>query len=546
MKKPKRMVQLFAVMIAIMISASACSKTTEPTESESSVTTALSDTPESTASSDDEKAVVYAMASAWDKLMPYNGASGTYGDIVFDKIYDKLVYVTGDYDIEPRAAKSWEVAEDGMSITFHLDENSKWHDGEPVTSADWVFTFRTMTDPEVASARRSTFNIFEGTDDLGVELSENSVGIEAPDDYTFILKFKSPMESTSFLMTTCRYFHVIPEHLLKDVPMAAFLEDDFWLAPVGSGPCKYVSEISGSELTLAVNEDYQLGAAGFDKLIIRVVASDAIITGLMAGDIDYCINTATQEDSINAAQNENINVVKGEATQLMQLCINNQTVNNATFRTVLNYAIDKDLIVEAVMAGEAVATESLIIPTSEYKNPDVTPEYNVEKAIQLVAESGWDTATKLVMGVPSGFREKIAVILQQEFAAIGVEIELVTGPSSTIIAGMRNAEYDFSLIGYNGSDDPLFNAHYFNPNRQNESVISDPKYYDLLTEISHEIDPVKRKQLVFEFQELCQEDHPYIYLYHQYLFYLTSARLTGCEGTDQALFNDAVWNWSVE
>ncbi len=546
MKKLKEMFKLPAIIMMMVILVSACSGTKESTESESSTAPAASGIPESTASSEDEKAVVYAMASAWDKLMPYNGASGTYGDTVYDKIYDKLVYVTGDYEIEPRAAKSWEVAEDGMSITFHLDENGKWHDGEPVTSADWVFTFRTMTDPEVASARRSTFNIFEGTDDLGVELSENSVGVEAPDDYTFIMKFKEPMESTSFLMTTCRYFHVIPEHLLKDVPMAAFLEDDFWLAPVGSGPCKYVSEISGSELTLDVNEDYQLGAAGFDKLIFRVVASDAIITGLMAGDIDYCINTASQEDSMNAAQNENINVVKGKAAQLMQLCINNQTVNNATFRAALDYAIDRDLIIEAVMAGEAVSTESLIIPTSDYKNPEVTPEYNVEKAKKLIAESGWDTSIKLVMGVPSGFREKIAVILQQEFAAIGVNIELVTGPSSTIIAGMRNAEYDFSLIGYSGSDDPLFNAHYFNPNRQNESVISDSKYYDLLTEISHEIDPTARKELVFEFQKLCQEEHPYIYLYHQYLFYLSSARLAGCEGTDQSLFNDAVWNWSVE
>ena len=70
--------------------------------------------------------------------------------LTVDKIYDKLVYIDEEGKVSPRAAKSWTLADDGMSLTIALDENAKWHDGEPVTADDWIWTIEYMVSPTTA------------------------------------------------------------------------------------------------------------------------------------------------------------------------------------------------------------------------------------------------------------------------------------------------------------------------------------------------------------------------------------------------------------
>ena len=84
----------------------------------------------------------YGLTTAWDSLNPYGSSSGsTFQHLVLDKLYDRLAYITEAAEsIEPRAAESWESSEDGMTATFHLDPDAKFHDGTPVTANDWVFT----------------------------------------------------------------------------------------------------------------------------------------------------------------------------------------------------------------------------------------------------------------------------------------------------------------------------------------------------------------------------------------------------------------------
>ena len=87
----------------------------------------------------------YGLSNAWDSLMPYNSPSGSnYTRIICDKIYDRLAYVHADGTLDPRGATSWESADDGMAVIFHLDEKAAFHDGTPVTAQHWPAPMRTV------------------------------------------------------------------------------------------------------------------------------------------------------------------------------------------------------------------------------------------------------------------------------------------------------------------------------------------------------------------------------------------------------------------
>lgn len=104
--------------------------------------------------------ITYGMTQAWDTINPYGSSSGSmYQNLVCDKLYDRLAFIEeAGTDVTPRGAKSWESVDDGYGAVFHLDEKAKWHDGEPVTAHDWVFTAQLITDTEFDYGLRSEFN----------------------------------------------------------------------------------------------------------------------------------------------------------------------------------------------------------------------------------------------------------------------------------------------------------------------------------------------------------------------------------------------------
>lgn len=128
--------------------------------------------------------ITYAQIATWDTLFPWS-KSNYYSIGPTDKIFDTLAVSNIDGTVSPRAAESWEFSEDGLSVTVHLNKNSKWHDGEPVTSADWLWTFETIGNPEVTTATsKSYLNILRGYDSSGNIDTSEEPGVEAPDDYT--------------------------------------------------------------------------------------------------------------------------------------------------------------------------------------------------------------------------------------------------------------------------------------------------------------------------------------------------------------------------
>lgn len=529
--------------------APATEATTQATEAEAATTagTATEAAGQAAAGSADysNDVITYGMTQAWDTINPYGSSSGSmYQNLVCDKLYDRLAFIEeAGTGVSPRGAKSWESADDGMAAVFHLDENAKWHDGQPVTANDWVYTAQLITNPKFDYGLRSEFNTWAGTDETGLEESEKSVKVEAVDDYTLKIAFKNVTPVEDWLILHNKYYYVLPEHLLGDIAPENIKTDEFWKAPVGSGPCTFISELSGSELQFGSFEGYHLGTPKFGKLVLKVIAPTNTITSIAAGEMDGFFQAPSVDDAM-AAKDMGLNVEQSSApTTVAVFLINNQNVADKRVRQAMSYAIDKELLIDQSLQGMGVPSTTCIIPGSEY-DCGLQWSRDVEKAKELLAEAGWDSSRKLSMVVTSA-RESMAAVIQQNLAEAGITIEVQTVELATMFAGLQDGTYDLGICGSTAMGYPLWMSGYYDNKNATYCQISDTKYAEIQDAIAAEIDDTKRRELINEYQELLYDEMPLVMLYHGYSFNVKSDRFQGYNGFEGGANNQAVWKWSV-
>lgn len=493
-----------------------------------------------------DKVITYGLTTAWDTVNPYGSTSGSiYQNLVCDKLYDRLAFIEeAGSGVSPRAAKSWESADDGKAAIFHLDGNAKWHDGQPVTAKDWVFTAQLITNPKFDYGLRSEFNTWAGTDENGLETAEKSVGVEAVDDYTLKISFKNVTPVEDWLILHNKYFYVLPEHLLGDIAPEKMKDDEFWKAPIGSGPCTFISELSGSQLELGSFADYQLGAPQFGKLILKVIASTNTITSIAAGEMDGFYQQPTTDDAL-AAKDMGLTVTESsEPTFVGVFLINNQNVSDKRIRQAMSYAIDKDLLIEQNLQGKGIAPATCVIPGSEY-DCGLTWSRDVDKAKELLAEAGWDSSRTLKMAVTSA-RESMAAIIQQNLAEAGITIDVQTVELATMFSGLQDGTYDLGICGSTAMSYPLWMSGYYDNKNATYCQITDTAYAELQDKIAAETDEAKKKELVNEYQQLLWDEMPLVMLYNGYIFGVQSERFQGYNAFEGGVNNQAVWKWSVK
>ncbi|MDR0818007.1 MAG: ABC transporter substrate-binding protein, partial [Oscillospiraceae bacterium] len=436
---------VLSVMCAAAVFLSSCGGTPAPTPTGAASTSepSGSSTPavgDSLTTSDVPEGgiITFALMHSWTKLNLWDAEDDLAGNMVLDKIWDKLVYANNEDDIvEPRAAKSWDISGDKREWTFHLDERSKFSDGAPVTANDWVFTFQTISDPEVICVMKNYLSVLEGTDGSGAELSENSIGVSAKDDYTLVMKFKLPMFEDIFAYKYNSKYCVLPQHLLKDVPMSTFLTDSFWTKPIGSGPCKIREEVTGSSITLDVIKDYPLGNTNADTVVYKVVEYANYVPSLIAQEIDSEQGYISYDDATSGKTYDSFNIIQAKYPDVATLLfINNANVTDKRVRQAMNLAIDKQTYTDVAVKGFGVPSETYVIPGSKYFNDTLTYERNVDGAKALLADAGWDSNRVLkwaTYGTDAG-----QLLIQQNFAEAGIKVEFVTLDIPSIFVGMIN------------------------------------------------------------------------------------------------------------
>ena len=368
---------------------------------------------------------------------------------------------------------------------------------------------------------------------------------EAVDDYTLKISFKNVTPVEDWLILHNKYFYVLPEHLLGDIAPEKMKDDEFWKAPIGSGPCTFISELSGSQLELGSFADYQLGAPQFGKLILKVIASTNTITSIAAGEMDGFYQQPTTDDAL-AAKDMGLTVTESsEPTFVGVFLINNQNVSDKRIRQAMSYAIDKDLLIEQNLQGKGIVPATCVIPGSEY-DCGLTWSRDVDKAKELLAEAGWDSSRTLKMAVTSA-RESMAAIIQQNLAEAGITIDVQTVELATMFSGLQDGTYDLGICGSTAmSSTALWMSGYYDNKNATYCQITDTAYAELQDKIAAETDEAKKKELVNEYQQLLWDEMPLVMLYNGYTFGVQSERFQGYNAFEGGVNNQAVWKWSVK
>lgn len=489
----------------------------------------------------------YGISNSWDSLMPYYSVSGSnYSRIIYDKLYDRLAYIQPDGTCSPRAATSWESADGGYAILFHLDEGAAFHDGTPVTAQHWVDTITLVTNPACNVLGRDTFAGLTGTDEIGAAIEGENLGAEAVDEHTLKLTFDNPVVPEEFLVEYNRDIYVLPTHLLTDIAPEDLVTSDFWQNPVGSGPCQFVSEVSGSTLVLSANKDYQLGAPGFDTLTITVMDKANLLTALIAGDLDYyTFGGSISEENRPVAEQAGFAVEEGTVpSTFYELMINNETVDSADLRHAIEKALDKELLCQQNTGSLGTVTNTSILPGTEYSRPAGESAYDPEGAKELLAQAGYDGETFTLACTSQ--RASLAALIQQNLADVGIQVEIETVDSATMFAGMSDGTYDLAVASHTPTSLPLwFTGSRFTADNNLFRVPDLSQYTTLLTALEEETNETARIDLVDEWEALLNQEMPFIPLWFSYALHVQSKTVTGIDYAAAACCNENVWQWEM-
>lgn len=508
---------------------------------------------ESGAGASGEKVIKMGMGSAWKDLIPYNNSSGGYySGIVLGLLYDRLMYIGDDGKLSPRAADSWELSEDKHTITFHLNKKAKWSDGQPVTAKDYLFAAKIITDPDCPAALKSRMKILKGVNTTGNRDDSEPFGVEAPDDYTLKYTTDDAIDPLSTFSQYMYDFLPLPEHLLKDMKPADYLKNENWTHPVTNGPMAFDSMVAGSQLVMKSNKDYHLGAPGFDKMIIQVMAPTNMASSLISGDIDLAYPTLTEDDikTLEGAGAEKVKVVREKApSQPYMIYINQAVLPDKRIRQAMDKAIDRKALAKLLQHAEPIETP--IRKDSKYYDAAASYTYDPAEAKKIFDSAVADGAVKpgqeFVITTPAGIREKCANIIQQNLQAIGMNTKIEVTEAATMFAGFSTGKTAIGLVNRSASQDPMYMAYHLTANPPYWCHITYSLWDDYYKAYLNAPSDEDKLTIVKNYQESWLDDVPIIFYASTYKDYGYNPKIQGDIALPDADYgNMPVWKWSVK
>ena len=429
--------------------------------------------------------------------------------------YDKNLELTGEL------AQSWDVSSDQKTITFHLKPNLKWADGQPLTSEDVLFTWKTVTDDKTRSPYGADYKLVKRA--------------EAPDSNTFKVTYAQPYAPA---LDSWSGLHILPKHLLKDQDIN---NTPFSRNPVGSHYYQLDQWKKGESLSLKRNPNATQGQAKIDHLVSRIIPDRAAqFLELMADNIDSMSLNSIQHARIFPSRPDLTAKIAqykelGNSYTYLGFNLKRKPFDDVRVRQAINYAIDKQEIIDGVLLGLGLPVASPYKPGTRWSNPKLQPyPYNPHKALALLKEAGFEDHDHDGIldrdGQPLSFeiltnqnkeREMSAVLVQRRLKEIGIDVKIRVVEWATFISRfIKTGDFNVVLLGWGlGLEPDQFNIWHSSqqaPGQFNFIGYNNPKVDKLLEAGRLELNPDKRMKIYHEFSEILLEDSPVVYLFAGY------------------------------
>jgi peptide/nickel transport system substrate-binding protein len=429
------------------------------------------------------------------------------------QIFASLLKYDENWQPQPYLAESWDVAEDGLSVTITLVEGATFHDGEPITSEDVRFSIMTVRDNHPFQT------MFEPVSD-----------VETPDERTAVIKLSKPHPALLLAMSGA-LLPIIPEHVYGDGQDVQVHPANS--APVGSGPFRLVEFDPGRQITLERYEDFFIeGRPYLDRIVIRIVSDpSSMVLALEAGEADILPFLTASQDIRRLESGEGLAVTNRGyegigAINWLAFNTNKAPLDDIRVRQAIAYAIDRDFIVNALHRGVSAPQRGPIVESNPLFNENVEAyDLDLEKATALLDEAGHapdanGTRFTLTVDYLPGTGEQqqnIAEYLRSQLPKIGIAVEVRASPDFPTWS-QRISSFDFDLtmdMVFNWGD-PVIGVHrtYLSSNIREGVIWSNTQQYsndrvdELLEEAAVENDPERRKALYDEFQTIVTDELP--------------------------------------
>lgn len=417
--------------------------------------------------------------------------------LVANHVYDYLIDVTAENSIAPRLAVDWEVPDDGLTYVFTLAEGVTFHDGDPLTAEDVVWTFDRLRDPELGSPT--------------ADLYSNIATISATGEHevTFTL-----LEPNPFFL-----FDLSDNHALVLKAGSEDIATNF----NGTGPFKVVSYSPEDRIILEANEDYFVeGQPQLARLeIIFFPDETAQVEALRGGQVDLVMRIST--DLFTSLQDEGNLILLDVPTNqfdLVRLRSDRPPGDDPRVMQALKLATDRQAVYELVLQGYGViGRDSPIGPMyPEYYTQDFPlAERDVAVARELLAEAGYPDGLDVDLHVPdTGNRPDLAVVLKEQWAEAGVDVNVIVEPESVYYGDEGWLEVDLGITGWGSRPYPQFYLEVMLVCDAiwNEAHFCDAEFDQLVKLAGTTLDETERVNAYHEIQRILIERGPVLIPYY--------------------------------
>lgn len=424
-------------------------------------------------------------------------------------MFEGLVGFNEKMEMQAMLAEKWDASPDAMTFTFMLRKGIKFHDGTPFNAAAVKYNFDRITNPDNKLKRYGLYKVIAKT--------------EVVDEYTVKFTMSEPFGAMLATFAHPAGGIVSPAAAKQGADAPAFGKK-----PIGTGPFKFVEWVPGDHLTVEKFADYWNPEQGakVDKFIIKpVVEAGTRINMLQAGDAQF-INTVPYAQAKLLAGNKDVSVAENEAIYTYWVALNTtkDPFKDKRVRQALNYAIDKQAIIDSVLGGYGKLIDSPLAPRVWGYKAVKTYPYDVKKAKELLAAAGVTNVKTTLWASDNTESKAVAVALQGQLKEVGFDVEVMTMEAATLSAErFKKAEENKSMMNYAGWSPSTGDADWgLRPLLAKESI--PPASFNLAfwdnSDFNAQIkaglqtsDPEKRQLAYAKAQEIAIEEAPWIFLW---------------------------------
>ncbi|MEZ7173353.1 ABC transporter substrate-binding protein [Sporosarcina sp. OR05] len=471
----------------------------------------------SQSSGSQEDTLVFGRGGDSTSLDPSRVTEGETFKVTVNIFETLLNFGEDDTTIQPGLAKEWKT-DDGLTYTFTLEEGVKFHDGTDFNADAVVKNFERWAngDADKFPYYNSMFGGFKGDEGHVIE------SVTADGDYKVVITLKRPQAPFLKNIAMSMFAIASPDAFEKG-------DDQFERNPVGTGPFKFVEWRPNETITIEKFDEYwQEGLPKLNKVIFKSIPDNSTrLNALMTGEIDIAdgINPA---DGEKIEQNEELQLIERPSMNVgyLGLTVTRPPFDKKEVRQAMNYAIDKETIINSFFEGRANIAKNPMPPSISGYNEDIEPyEYNPEKAKELLAQAGYPDGFEMelwAMPVPRPYMPdgaKVAEVIQSNLADIGVKAKIVSYEWPTYLDKASKGEADAFMLGWTGDNGDADNFLYVlldedNIGSNNYTYFKNTDMHDLLIEAQTEVDENKRIELYKSAQEIIHEEAPWVPIAH--------------------------------